>query len=142
MFALNEKRGFPKFGRERVGSDREHIEALGRTPVTSLISGPGPFLIVHMDKVARLAAAKRLPGISVYRQFVMEGGLMSYGPDTADIFRRSAGYLDRILKGAKPAELPVQQPGKFECVVGKKAADALGLELSPSLLAIADEVIE
>jgi putative ABC transport system substrate-binding protein len=72
----------------------------------------------------------------------MEGGLMSYGPDTADIFRRSAGYVDRILKGANPAELPVQQPNKFECVIGKKAADALGLELSPSLLAIADEVIE
>jgi putative tryptophan/tyrosine transport system substrate-binding protein len=127
---------------ETVDDLQGAIEALGRTPGTSLIVGPDAFLIVHMDKVARLAAANRLPGISVYRQFVMEGGLMSYGPDTADIFRRSAGYLDRILKGAKPAELPVQQPSKFECVVGKKAADALGLELSPSLLAIADEVIE
>jgi putative tryptophan/tyrosine transport system substrate-binding protein len=127
---------------ETVDDLQRAIEALGRTPGTSLIVGPDAFLIVHMDKVARLAAANRLPGISVYRQFVMEGGLMSYGPDTADIFRRSAGYLDRILKGAKPAELPVQQPSKFECVVGKKAADALGLELSPSLLAIADEVIE
>jgi putative tryptophan/tyrosine transport system substrate-binding protein len=127
---------------ETVDDLQTTIETLGRTPGTGLIVGPDAFLIVHMDKVARLAAANRLPGISVYRQFVMEGGLMSYGPDTADIFRRSAGYLDRILKGAKPAELPVQQPSKFECVVGKKAADALGLELSPSLLAIADEVIE
>ncbi len=118
------------------------IEALARTPGTSLIIGPDAFMIVHMRKLAQLAAANRLPGISVYRQFVMEGGLMSYGPDTADIFRRSAGYIDRILKGAKPAELPVQQPSKFECVVGRKAADALGLELSPSVLAIADEVIE
>jgi putative ABC transport system substrate-binding protein len=127
---------------ETVDDLQTTIEALGRTPGTSLIIGPDAFLIVHMDKVARLAAANRLPGISVYRQFVMEGGLMSYGPDTADIFRRSAGYIDRILKGAKPAELPVQQPSKFECVVGKKAADALGIELSPNLLAIADEVIE
>jgi putative ABC transport system substrate-binding protein len=127
---------------ETVDDLQGAIEALGHTPGTSLIVGPDAFLIVHMDKVARLAAQNRVPGISVYRQFVMEGGLMSYGPDTADIFRRSAGYLDRILKGTKPAELPVQQPSKFECVVGKKAADALGLELSPSLLAIADEVIE
>lgn len=118
------------------------IEALARTPGTSLIIGPDAFMLVHIDKIARLAAANRLPGISVYRQFVMEGGLLSYGPDTADIFRRSAGYVDRILKGANPAELPVQQPSKFECVVGRKAADALGIELSPNLLAIADEVIE
>lgn len=118
------------------------IEAMARTPGTSLIIGPDAFMIVHIRRIAQLAVQNRLPGISVYRQFVMEGGLMSYGPDTADIFRRSAGYIDRILKGAKPAELPVQQPSKFECVVGKKAADALGIELSPSVLAIADEVIE
>ena len=67
---------------------------------------------------------------------------MSYGPDRVALYRRAAGYVDRILKGANPAELPVQQPNKFESVLGKKAADALGLELSPSLLAIADEVIE
>jgi len=78
----------------------------------------------------------------VYRQFVMEGGLRSYGPDTADIFRRSAGYVDRILKGASPAELPVQQPTKFEFVVNPKAAGALGLVLPSTLLAGADEVIE
>ena len=84
------------------------IEALARTPGTSLIIGPDGFMIVHIREVAEIAAANRLPGISVYRQFAVEGGLMSYGPDTADIFRRSAEYVDRILKGANPAELPVQ----------------------------------
>jgi len=118
------------------------IEALARAPGTGLIIGPDGFMIVHIRTVAQLAAASRLPGISVYRQFVVEGGLMSYGPDTADIFRRSAGYVDRILKGANPAELPVQQPTKFEFVVNQKAAAALGLVLSPTLLSLADEVIE
>ena len=118
------------------------IEALARTRGTSLIIGPDGFMIVHIGKIAQLAAANRLPGISVYRQFAVEGGLMSYGPDTPDIFRRSAEYVDRILKGANPAELPVQQPTKFEFVVNQKAASALGLALSPTLLSLADEVIE
>jgi len=118
------------------------IEALARTRGTSLIIGPDGFMIVHIGKIAQLAAANRLPGISVYRQFAVEGGLMSYGPDTADIFRRSAEYVDRILKGASPAELPVQQPTKFEFVVNQKAAGALGVALSPTLLSLADEVIE
>jgi len=118
------------------------IEALARTPGTSLIIGPGPFNIVHIREIAQLAAENRLPAISVYQQFAVEGGLMSYGPDVPDIFRRSAGYVDRILNGAKPAELPVQQPTKFEFVVNQKAAGALGLTLSPTLLSLADEVIE
>jgi putative ABC transport system substrate-binding protein len=118
------------------------IEALARTPGTGLLIGPDASNIVNIRKIAQLAVANRLPGISVYRQFVVEGGLMSYGPDTADIFRRSAGYVDRILKGANPAELPVQQPTKFEFVVNQKAAGALGLVLSPTLLSLADEVIE
>jgi ABC-type uncharacterized transport system substrate-binding protein len=118
------------------------IEALARTPGTGLIVGADAFMIVHVHEAAQLAVANRLPGISVYRQFAVEGGLMSYGPDTADIFRRSAGYVDRILKGANPAELPVQQPTKFEFVVNQKAAGALGLVLSPTLLSLADEVIE
>ena len=118
------------------------IVALARTPGTSLIIGPDGFMIVHIAKIAQLAAANRLPAISVYRQFAVEGGLMSYGPDTPDIFRRSAEYVDRILKGASPADLPVQQPTKFEFVVNQKAAAALGLTLSPTLLSLADEVIE
>ncbi len=121
---------------------KRKIEALARTPGTGLIIGPESFMLGHMHELAEVAAANRLPGISVYRQFVTEGGLMSYGPDTADIFRRSAEYVDRILKGANPAELPVQQPTKFEFVVNQKAAAALGLTLSTTLLSLADEVIE
>jgi putative ABC transport system substrate-binding protein len=127
---------------ETVSDLQTTIEALARTPGTGLLIGPGPFNIVHIRKIAQLAAANRLPGISVYRQFAIEGGLMSYGPDVPDIFRRSAEYVDRILKGANPAELPVQQPTKFECVINQKAAAALGLTLSPMLLSLADEVIE
>jgi putative tryptophan/tyrosine transport system substrate-binding protein len=77
-----------------------------------------------------------------FRQFAVEGGLMSYGPDPADIFRRAADYVDRILKGANPAELPVQQPTKFQLVLNLKTANALGLTVPPSLLAVSDEVIE
>ncbi len=126
----------------RVDDLQTTIEALARTPGTSLIIGPEPFMLDHMHMVAELAAENRLPGISVYRQFVVEGGLMSYSPDVLDIFRRSAGYVDRILKGAKPAELPVQQPTKFELVINLKAAKALGLTMPTILLAQADEVIE
>jgi putative ABC transport system substrate-binding protein len=90
----------------------------------------------------RLAAQHRLPAIYAYRQFVTEGGLLSYGPDTTEIFRRSASYVDRILKGAKPGELPVQQPTKFEVAVNLNTAKALGLLVPQSLLARADEVIE
>jgi putative ABC transport system substrate-binding protein len=84
----------------------------------------------------------RLPSIAVLRLFALEGALMSYGPDDLDIFRRVADYVDRILKGAKPAELPVQQPVKFELVINSKRAKALGLDIPPMLLATADEVIE
>jgi putative tryptophan/tyrosine transport system substrate-binding protein len=104
--------------------------------------GPDAFMIVHIDEIARLAVKNRLPGISVYRPFAVAGGLMSYGPDTADIFRQAASYVDRILRGAHPAELPVQQPTKFEFIVNLKAAKGLGLSLPPNLLSLADDVIE
>jgi putative ABC transport system substrate-binding protein len=118
------------------------VAASARTPGGSLILGPDPFTVVHIRKIAQLAAQSRLPSISVYRQFVVGGGLMSYGPDTADIFRRSASYIDRILKGANPAELPVQQPAKFVFVVNLKAAKSLGLKMPAALLAQVDEVVE
>jgi putative ABC transport system substrate-binding protein len=118
------------------------IKSLGQKPGSSLIIGPDAFLIVHIQRIAQLAADNRVPAISVYRPFAVAGGLMSYGADTADIFRRSATYVDNILKGASPAALPVQQPTKFEFVINLKAAKGLGLEIPPNLLALADEVIE
>jgi putative tryptophan/tyrosine transport system substrate-binding protein len=128
-----------------VGSNAEMeaaIAALAQKPGSSLMIGPDPFNVVRIKAIAQLAAQNRLPAISVYRPFAIEDGLMAYGPDTADIFRRSAGYVDRILKGASPAELPVQQPDKFEFVVNLKAAKALGLTVPGTVTALADEVIE
>ena len=118
------------------------IAALAQKPGSGLMIGPDPFNVVRIKQIAQLAAQNRLPAISVYRPFTVEGGLMAYGPDTADIFRRSAGYVDRILKGANPAELPVQQPDKFEFIINLKAAKALGLTVPGTVIALADEVIE
>jgi putative ABC transport system substrate-binding protein len=92
--------------------------------------------------MAELATKLRLPTISVYRSYVTDGGLMAYGPDVADVFRRSAAYVDRILKREKPADLPVQQPNKFELIINLKTAKALGLTIPPTLLATADDTIE
>ena len=128
-----------------VHADDEMAAAIAtqaQKPGSCLMIGPDPFNVVRIKAIAQLAAQNRLPAISVYRPFAVEGGLMVYGPDTADIFRRSAGYVDRILKGANPAELPVQQPDKFEFIINLKAARALGLTVPATLLATADEVIE
>jgi putative tryptophan/tyrosine transport system substrate-binding protein len=118
------------------------IIALAQKPGSGLIIGPDVFNIVHIKQIAQLAGKNRLLAISSYRQFAVEGGLMAYGPDTADIFRRSAAYVDRILKGANPADLPVQEPIKFEFIVNPKTAQSFGLTLPSGILSIADEVIE
>ena len=118
------------------------VDELARRPGGSLMVGPDPFTIVHIKEIALLAANNRFPSISVYRPFAVAGGLMSYGPDTAEIFRQAASYLDRILKGERAADLPVQQPTKFEFIVNLGAAKGLGLSVPPNLLSIADEVIE
>lgn len=131
--------GMPAANDAEVGAA---ITASARQPGRCLLVGPDAFIVVRIRQIAQLVAQNRLPAISVYRTFAVEGGLMAYGPDAADIFRRSAGYVDRILRGANPAELPVQQPDKFEFVVNLKAAHSLGLTVPRTLLATADEVIE
>ena len=111
-------------------------------PDAGLIVAPDPFTVVNRHVIIRSAESHRLPSICALRQAAAEGMLMSYGPDPSDIFRRSASYVDRILKGAKPADLPAQAPSKFELAINLKTARALGLSVPPSLLARADEVIE
>jgi putative ABC transport system substrate-binding protein len=108
----------------------------------SLIVLPDTFTTVHRDLIISLAGRHQLPGIYPFRYFATRGGLVSYGVDAEDTFRRSAGYVDRILKGEKPANLPVQAPVKYELVINLKTAKALGLNVPPTLLARADEVIQ
>jgi putative ABC transport system substrate-binding protein len=118
------------------------ITALAREPGGGLIAAPDAFINNHRRAIMTLTERRRLPAIYGFRQFAVEGALISYGPDTGDIVRRSAGYVDRILKGEKPTDLPVQAPTKYELVINLKTAKALGIEIPPALLARADEVIE
>jgi len=118
------------------------ITALAREPGGGLIAAPDVFINNHRRAIMTLTERRRLPAIYALRQFATEGALISYGPDSADIVRRSAGYVDRILKGERPAELPVQAPTKFELVINLKTAKALGLEVPTHLQQLADEVIE
>jgi ABC-type uncharacterized transport system substrate-binding protein len=100
------------------------------------------FLLAHRKRIVEFAAAKRLPGMYPYREYVDAGGLMSYAPSNIELFRGAATYVDKILKGAKPGDLPVQEPTRFELIVNLKNAKAIGIDVPPSLLARADEVIE
>jgi putative tryptophan/tyrosine transport system substrate-binding protein len=118
------------------------IAALGIGGTKGLIVAPDTFNVVNRGLIVRLAAEYRVPAVYVFRTPVVIGGLVSYGPDQIDVVRRSAGYVDRILRGAHASELPVQGPTKFELVINLKTAKALGLAVPPSLLARADEVIE
>ena len=131
--------------RARVRNEAEidgAVAELAAAPGGGLIVPPDTYTLVHRGLIVTSAARHRIPAIYSYRQVVKEGGLMSYGPETADIFRRSASYVDRILKGANPAELPAQAPTKFEFGVNLKTATTLGLLVPPTVLALADEVIE
>jgi putative ABC transport system substrate-binding protein len=120
----------------------ERIEEAAKTAAAGLLILEDPLIYSVRGKIADLSARLRLPAIFVYKDSAEAGGLMSYGPDPRHIYRRAAEYVDRILKGTKPADLPVEQPTKFELVINLKAAKALGLDVPPTLLAIADEVIE
>ena len=118
------------------------MAALSGEPDAGLITAADVFTVANRSLIIGLAERYRLPAVYQFRQFAVEGGLMSYGPDTADIFRRAAAYVDRILKGANPAELPVQQPTKYSLIINLKTAKALGLTVPPAMLDLADEVIE
>ena len=118
------------------------LTAFARSSNDGLIVTTGALTTIHRGLIVALAARHKLPAVYPAYYFVSSGGLISYGPDRIDPYRRAAGYVDRILRGEKPTDLPVQAPTKFELVINLKAAKALGLDIPPTLLARADEVIE
>ena len=127
---------------ENAADIERAIESFARVPDGGLVLPPDATTTVHRDLIIALAARHRLPAVYPLRVFVAAGGLMSYGTDQVDMFRQAASYVDRILRGDKPADLPVQAPTKYETVVNLKTAKALGLTVPPGLLVAADEVIE
>jgi len=118
------------------------INTFAREPAGGMIVLPSTFMTVHRERIVALAAQHRLPTVYPLRFFVTSGGLMSYGSDPVEAYRQAADYVDRILKGKKPGNLPVQAPTKYELVINLKTAKALGIEVPPTLIARADEVIE
>jgi len=148
MFRAAEAAG-PAFGmtvtvagvRDAAGIEQA-IGAFAREPNGGLIALPHVVTAGHRELIARLAIEHRLPSVGAFGFMATSGGLISYGIDVVDLFRRSASYVDRILKGEKPADLPVQAPTKYELVINLKTAKALGLDVPTTVLARADEVIE
>jgi ABC-type uncharacterized transport system substrate-binding protein len=124
------------------GEIERAIEMFAREPNGGVVFPPDLTILIHRKLVVSLAAKYRLPAVYTNRAYVADGGLMSYGVEVFDLYRRAASYVDRILRGEKPSELPVQQPTKYELLINLKAAKALGLDVPPMLLARADEVIE
>jgi putative tryptophan/tyrosine transport system substrate-binding protein len=125
-----------------AGEIERGVAGFARAPNGGVIVTGSPLTAVHRDLIIALAARHRLPAVYGFRFFATAGGLISYGPDIVDQYRRAAGYVDRILKGEKPGDLPVQAPTKYELVINLKTAKALGLEIPSSVLARANEVIE
>jgi putative tryptophan/tyrosine transport system substrate-binding protein len=125
-----------------VGEIERAVAAFARSPNGGMILTGSALAVVHRDLIVTLAARHKLPAVYYSRSFVTGGGLISYGPDAIDLHRRAASYVDRILKGERPADLPVQAPTKYELVINLKTAKALGLDVPDSVLARADEVIE
>ena len=149
QFAVIQAMAPPSFGvelspiDERDGGEIERdIAAFARAPNGGLIVTASTGAVTYRELIIMLAARHRLPAVYPFRYFVTNGGLASYGPDTTEQYRRAAGYVDRILKGEKAANLPVQAPTKYELAINLKTAKALGLTVPPSLLARADQVIE
>jgi putative tryptophan/tyrosine transport system substrate-binding protein len=139
----------PSFGVElnpvnlRDSSEIERmVTAFARSPNGGLIVTASPLALLHRELIVKLAARHEMPAVYNLRSFVTSGGLISYGPDIVDNYRRAAGYVDRVLKGEQPADLPVQAPTKFELVINLKTAKALGIEVSANMVARADAVIE
>jgi putative ABC transport system substrate-binding protein len=118
------------------------ITILGREPGSGLVVMPDGFMFVHRAPIISAAARNNVPAVYYLSNYARDGGLLSYGPDVVDSWRRAASYVDRILRGEKPGDLPVQFPTKFEMVVNVKTAKALGLAVPPSIRLRADEVIE
>jgi len=125
-----------------AGEIERAVAAFARVPNSGMIAVGAPSVSVHRNLIITPAARHRLPAVYPLPYFVRSGGLISYGPDSIDPYRRAAGYVDRILKGEKPADLPVQAPTKYELAINLKTARTLGLEMSATVLARADEVIE
>jgi len=125
-----------------VGEIERAVVAFARKPNGGLVVTASSSALTHRDQIIALATRLRLPNVYPFRYYPSNGGLASYGPDQIDQYKRAAGYVDRILKGDKPADLPVQAPTKYELVVNLKTAKGLGLEIPPTVLARADEVIE
>src|SRR5262245_59451491 len=125
-----------------AGEIERAVAAFARLPNDGLIVTGSTSAAVHRDLIITLAARHKLPAVFSNRLYIADGGLISYGTDYIDQYRRAAGFVDRILKGEKPADLPVQAPTKYELVTNLKTAKMLGLEIPPSVLARADEVIE
>jgi putative ABC transport system substrate-binding protein len=137
------------FGMELTSVDIRDADAIERGISSFARQANGGLIVtaitlstVHLETIISVAARNKLPTIYPYLYFANSGGLISYGTDNFDLYRRAASYIDRILKGEKPADLPVQAPTKFELVINLKAAKALGLTVPPTMLARADEVIE
>jgi putative ABC transport system substrate-binding protein len=124
------------------GEIERSVAAFARSSADGLIATSGPLTAVHRELIIAVAARHKLPAVYVTRFMATAGGLVSYGPDFVDQYRRAAAYVDRILKGEKPADLPVQAPTKYDLVINLKTAKALGLDVPQALLARADEVIE
>jgi putative ABC transport system substrate-binding protein len=125
-----------------AGEIERGIDTFARQPNGGLVTLGSPVTLANTDMIVTLAARHRLPAIYTTRYFVTSGGLMSYGPDRVDLYRRAAGYVDRILRGEKPTDLPVEAPTKYQLIINLKTAKALDLKIAPALLTRADEVFE